>query len=206
MRTTPNASAALALLALGWVGAAATPAFAESDAVHGAADKAAAYQAEGLGATTDGLGPSTDLVPAVTTDAHLGGTTLVTQTDAGLASLTGTGNQGAAQTGTPAGAAAVAAATTAPTPQSADSMGQARHATRMLRGAEAALREGRFVTAEHRLERAETAVLNARRDGDSGYARSVNDLIQARKAVERHDRKGAAAAIANARQDLANRA
>jgi hypothetical protein len=112
---------------------------------------------------------------------------LVTQTDAGLASLTGLGGgQGAAAAEAPA-----PAATPVPAPRPADPMGQAQRAPRMLRGAEAALREGRFVTAEHRLERAETAVLNARRDGDTGYARSVNDLIQARKAVERHDRKAA---------------
>jgi hypothetical protein len=201
MHTSSKATAALALLALSWIGAAATPAFAGGDAVHGAADKAAAYQAEGLGTTTDGLGPSTDLVPAVTTDAHFGGADLVTQTDAGLASLTGLGDQG-----TGAAETRAAATTPASAPQQVNPMGQARRAPRMLRGAEAALREGRFVTAEHRLERAETAVLNARRDGDSGYAQSVNDLIQARDAVKRHDRKGADEAIASALQDIANRA
>jgi hypothetical protein len=201
MHTSPKAPAALALLALGWIGAATTPAFAEGDAVHGAADKAAAYQAEGLGTTTDGFGPSTDLVPTVTTDADLGGTDLVTQTDAGLASLTGLGGgQGAAAAETPAVAAP------APAPRPADPVGQAERAPRMLRGAEATLRAGRFVTAEHRLERAETAVLNARRDGDTGYARSVDDLVQAREAAERHDRRGAEEVIARAFQDVANRA
>jgi hypothetical protein len=106
MHTPQKATAALALLAVGWIGAAATPAFADQ---HGVADKAAAYQAEGLGTTTDEFGPSTDLVPTVSTDAHLGGTGLVTQTDAGLASLTGLdGGQGAAAAETPAAAAAPA--------------------------------------------------------------------------------------------------
>jgi hypothetical protein len=50
------------------------------------------------------------------------------------------------------------------------------------------------------------AVLNARRDGEAGYAASVNDLIQARKAVAHHDRQGAGDTIARARHDIANRA
>jgi hypothetical protein len=54
MHTPQKATAALALLALGWIGAAATPAFADQ---HGVANKAAAYQAEGLGTTTGRVRP-----------------------------------------------------------------------------------------------------------------------------------------------------
>jgi hypothetical protein len=48
MHTSQKATAALALLALGWIGAAATPAFADQ---HGVADKAAAYQASSSAAS-----------------------------------------------------------------------------------------------------------------------------------------------------------
>jgi hypothetical protein len=180
MHATPKATAALALLALGWA-TAVSPALAEEH--HGDTDKAAAYQAEGLGTDPGGLTPSTDLVPnklgpgsdllpTTADDLRPGGGGVVTQT----------------------------------APQQADPMGHARLASRMLHGAEAALRQGRFAAAEHALERAETAVLNARSDGDGGYAQSVGDLAQARKAVRHHDRKAADHAMADALRDVANRA
>jgi hypothetical protein len=89
MRDTLKATAALALLALGWTATAASPALAGPNNHGGVAAKAAAYQAEGLGTDTDGLGPNTDVEPAVTNHIHLGGVDLATQTDAGLARLLG---------------------------------------------------------------------------------------------------------------------
>lgn len=149
MRATRKATAALTLLALGRIGAAASPAAADNHVI--TADKAAAYQAEGLGTSTDRLSPSADVVPTVPSTARVGGIEIVSHTDAGLASLVGQGGPAVAAAGvTPAANGAPAA----PAPQQAPARQQARRRIRRIRRATREPRRGCCASPRLRCARA----------------------------------------------------
>jgi hypothetical protein len=91
MTVITKTALALAFLAI----PAVQPAFAD-EALAGANNLRAAYQAEGVGATDFGANRSTDAVPTVETHTRIGGIAIVSHTDAGLARLLGIGDQSTA--------------------------------------------------------------------------------------------------------------
>lgn len=78
-------------------------------------------------------------------------------------------------------------------------------ATNQLHQASEALRAGEFTVARDHLERAETALLNARRDGEIGFVMPIDELATARAAVAGRDARAAENALAAARERLARR-
>jgi hypothetical protein len=76
-------------------------------------------------------------------------------------------------------------------------------AVALLDQAARALQAREFSTARDRLERAETLLLNARRDGESGFAAPVGDIASARAAVARRDASAAQTSVAAAKGGLA---
>ncbi|MBR0657137.1 hypothetical protein [Plastoroseomonas arctica] len=183
-----NTTAALALLAAGWI-AAANPAFADS--------VGAAAMGNGGQVIPGGVPTSLGTYPAESASAgmwRVPDTEVVPQGRAarssapeglpdGLYTIPNTEvvTQGRAARSTPVEVGIPAA------PVKAEAPVRARMVPPQLRGllreADAAIGQNRLAVARERLEQAETTLLNARTDGEQGFRGPVREIASARAAL-----------------------